>query len=168
VLSEPQNALEFGGVLVYRDESPRPATATERRSKITRPANGDSALDGGGDRRDGQISEDDDMAHDGNGQEQPAKEKASERPPQNLIRSPALEKPTTFSSLWYPLPTTMRFFISKPAAVSFFMAVSAALWSEKTAMTVPVVSIWFSFRTTPRPTMVYCIPHRGRHQPAKP
>ena len=55
------------------------------------------------------------MAHDGNGQEQPAKEKASKRPPQNaprppqnLIRSAALEKPTTFSSLWYPLPTTLE------------------------------------------------------------
>jgi hypothetical protein len=34
-------------------------------------------------------------------------------------------KPTTFSSVWYPFPTTLRFFVSKPDAISFFTAASA-------------------------------------------
>src|SRR5579863_1821725 len=35
----------------------------------------------------------------------------------------------------------LRFFISKPAALSFFTAVSAASWSAKTATTVSIFSI---------------------------
>jgi hypothetical protein len=39
----------------------------------------------------------------------------------------------------------LRSFISKPAAFSYFTAVSAAWWSGKTALSVLAISIWSSF-----------------------
>jgi hypothetical protein len=51
--------------------------------------------------------------------------------------------------VWYPFPTTLRFFIANPDAASFLTAASAELWSPKIATIESVVPILFSNRTLP-------------------
>ena len=89
-LLHDEKAVSLHGCLVVDHAVFRDTDAVESRTQHAQTTDHDCALDRGDDNS-GEVSKHDDVAHDGNGQEQRAKEPAPEAAPKGAALAPKLD-----------------------------------------------------------------------------